>query len=71
MLVLIGGAVLLTGLIALGLIAGTMALAVAATWLLVRRWLVRRKHDRGDPTIIEGEFTVVSPRPRNALPRTD
>lgn len=71
MLVLAGGAVLLAGLVAMSLIVGTAALAVAATWLLVRRWLARRKHNRGDPNIIEGEFSVVPPRSRNALPRTD
>ena len=71
MLVLAGGAVLLAGLITMSLIVGTAALAVAATWLLVRRWLGRHQHDRGDPTIIEGEFSVVPPRPSNTLPRAD
>jgi hypothetical protein len=46
---------------------GTAALAVAATWLVVRRWIGRRKRP-ADPAIIEGEFTVVQ---RNSLPRTD
>lgn len=71
MLVLTGGAVLLAGLVAMGLIVGAAALAVAAAWLLVRRWLGRHKQNREDPAIIEGEFSVVPPRPRNALPRTD
>lgn len=68
LLVLAGGAILLAGLIAMSLIVGTAALAGAATWLLVRRWIGRRKRRRGDPSIIEGEFTVVS---RNSLPRMD
>lgn len=74
MLVLAGVAVLLAGLVTMGLIVGIVgaaALAVAATWLLVRRWLGRRKQDRGDPAIIEGEFSVVPPRPRSALPLAD
>ncbi|HET7611349.1 MAG TPA: hypothetical protein VFK29_06140 [Rhodanobacteraceae bacterium] len=67
MLVLVGGAILLAGLVAMGLIVGAAALAVAATWLLVRRWIGRRRHP-ADPAIIEGEFTVVR---RNSLPDTD
>ncbi|MGH8114294.1 MAG: hypothetical protein ACREPS_04465 [Rhodanobacteraceae bacterium] len=71
MLVVAAGAVLLAGLIAMSLIVGTAVLAVAAIWLLARRWLGRRKHDQGDPTIIDGEFTVAPRRARDALPRTD
>ena len=67
-LVLACGAVVLAGLVAMSLIVGAAALAVAATWLLVRRWAGRRKRRQGDPAIIEGEFTVV---PRDSLPRTD
>lgn len=71
MLALAGGAVVLAGLIAMSLIVGVAALIGAAGWLLVRRWLARHRHNRGDPAIIEGEFSVVPQRPRNALPRTD
>jgi hypothetical protein len=67
MLVLVGGAILLAGLVAMSLIVGTAVWAVGATWLLVRRWIGRRKRP-ADPAVIEGEFTVVQ---RNSLPRTD
>jgi hypothetical protein len=67
-MVIAGGAVLLAGMLAMGVIAGIMALGVAAGWLLVRRWLGGRRHRRTDPSIIEGEFSVVPDRPRDALP---
>lgn len=67
-LVLVLGAILLAGLVAMGVIVGAAALFVATTWLLVRSWLGHRKHRRADSAVIEGEFTVV---PRQSLPRTD
>lgn len=66
-LVIAGGAVLLVGMLAMGVIVGTAALGVAVGWLLVRRWLGSRRRPR-DPSIIEGEFSVVPNRPRDALP---
>jgi hypothetical protein len=70
-LVVACGAVLAAGLVAMGLVVGLAVLAIGATTLLARRWLARRRHDRGDPTIIEGEFSVVSRRSRNPLPHYD
>ncbi|HET9819315.1 MAG TPA: hypothetical protein VFP92_09130 [Rhodanobacteraceae bacterium] len=71
MLAIAGGAVLLAGLVATGLVVGVALLAVAATSLLVRRWLARRRQERGDPTVIEGEFSVVPRQPRSSLPHHD
>jgi membrane protein implicated in regulation of membrane protease activity len=71
MLAIAGGAVLLVGLVATGLVVGVAILAVAATSLLVRRWLARRRQERGDPAVIEGEFSVVPRRPRSSLPHPD
>lgn len=67
-LVLLVGAVLLAGLVTAGLLIGAAAVAVTVLVLLVRRWLHGRRQRRGDPSIIEGEFTVVPPRPRDSLP---
>lgn len=67
LLVLAGGAVLLVGMIAMGVIVGALALVVTAGWLLARRWLAGRRYGRRDPSIIEGEFSVVPDRPRDAL----
>lgn len=69
-LVIAGGAVLLVGMLAMGVIVGIVALGVAAGWLLVRRWLGSRRRPR-DPSIIEGEFSVVPDRARDALPPSD
>ena len=69
-LVIAGGAVLLVGMLTMGMIVGTLALGFAAGWLLVRRWLGSRNRPR-DPSIIEGEFSVVPNRPRDALPPGD
>jgi hypothetical protein len=55
----------------MGVIVGMVALGAAAGWLLVRRWLGGRRHGRRDPSIIEGEFSVVPDRPRDALPPGD
>jgi Flp pilus assembly protein TadB len=70
MLVIAGAAVLLAGMLAMGVIVGVAVLGVAAGWLLVRRWLGGRRRRR-DPSIIEGEFSVVPDRPRDALPPGD
>lgn len=67
-LVLVVGAVLLAGLFATGLLIGAVVVAVGALTLLVRRWLGRGRRQRSAPEVIEGEFTVVSPRSRAALP---
>lgn len=71
-LVLIIGAVLLAGLIAAGLLLGAAVVAITALAMLVRRWLHgHRQHQAADPSIIEGEFTVVPARTRPSLPPTD
>ena len=72
----IAGSVLLIGLITLGLLIGVAGIAVAALTMLIRGWRIRgwrtgRRRRRADSNVIEGEFTVVSPRPRVSLPRTD
>lgn len=71
LLVLVAGAVLLAGLVTAGLLVGTTLVAVGALTLLARRWLGPRSRGSSDPDVIEGEFTVVSPRTRAALPRTE
>lgn len=68
---LIIGAVLLAGLVATGLLIGATVVAVTALVLLVRRWLHGRGRRPADPATIEGEFTVMSPRPRASLPRAE
>lgn len=70
-LALIIGAVLLAGLVAAGLLIGATVVAVTALVLLVRRWLNGRSRRHADPTIIEGEFTVVPPRARTSLPHAE
>ncbi|MGN6790365.1 MAG: hypothetical protein ACTHJP_12675 [Rhodanobacteraceae bacterium] len=64
-LALIAGTVLLVWLVAFGLLMGAAVAAVAALTLLVRRWWQGRRGRRGEPEVIEGEFTVM---PRSALP---
>lgn len=70
-LALAGAAIVLTALVATGLVLGAFALAAAALVLVVRRWFSRRAPRHADPSIIEGEFTVVSPQPRVGLPRPE
>jgi membrane protein implicated in regulation of membrane protease activity len=71
-LAIIGAAVVLTALVATGLVIGAFALAAAALVLAVRRWLSRRTpRTAADPSVIEGEFTVVPPRPRASLPHPE
>ncbi|MBS0381294.1 MAG: hypothetical protein JSR56_02575 [Proteobacteria bacterium] len=67
-LAVLAGVLLLAGLVAAGLLLGAAVVAVTALVLLIRRWLPGSRQQRVDPTIIEGEFTVVPPRPRASLP---
>lgn len=70
-LAIVGAAIVLTALVATGLVLGAFALAAVALVLTVRRWLRRGTQRSADPSIIEGEFTVVSPGPRVGLPHTE
>jgi membrane protein implicated in regulation of membrane protease activity len=69
MLAFAGMAIVLVALVATGLVLGAFVLAAAVLVLAVRRWLSRRAPRAADPSIIEGEFTVVPPQPRADLPR--
>jgi hypothetical protein len=69
-LALLAGAVITAVLVTLGLLVGAMVIAGATVALLVRRWFGRKPARESDPSIIEGEFTVVSPRRAN-LPHAD
>ena len=66
-----GAAIVLAALVATGLVLGALVLAAAALILTVRRWLSRRAPANADPSVIEGEFTVVPARPRAGLPRPE
>jgi membrane protein implicated in regulation of membrane protease activity len=70
-LVVVGAAIVLAALVATGLVIGAFALAAAALVLAVRRWLSPRSPNAADPSIIEGEFTVVPQRPRASLPHPE
>ncbi len=70
-LAVLGAAVVLTALVATGLVLGAFALAAAALVLAVRRWFPHSTPRTADPSIIEGEFTVVPPRPRAGLPHPE
>jgi membrane protein implicated in regulation of membrane protease activity len=70
-LAVVGVAIVLAALVAAGLVIGAFVLATTAVVLAVRRWLTRRAPRAADPSIIEGEFTVVSPRSRVGLPRPE
>lgn len=70
-LALVGIAIVLIGLLTVGLVVGATALAAAALVLVFRRWRARRGARNPDPSIIEGEFTVVGPRPHIRLPRPE
>lgn len=70
-LAVVGAAIVLAALVATGLVIGAFVLAAAALVLAVRRWLLRRTPRSADPSIIEGEFTVVPPRTRVNLPRPE
>jgi hypothetical protein len=71
LLAVAGGALVLAGVLAMGVIVGTLAVAITAGWLVVRRWLGSRGHRRRDPSIIEGEFSVVRDSVGDALPPGD
>lgn len=66
-----GAAVVLIALVATGLVLGAFVLAAAALIMVVRRWLSRRAPANADPSIIEGEFTVVPPQSRAGLPHPE
>jgi membrane protein implicated in regulation of membrane protease activity len=71
-LAIVGAAVILTALVATGLVIGAFALAAAALVLAVRRWLSRRTpRTTADPSVIEGEFTVVPTQSRVRLPHPE
>ena len=70
-LAVVGAAIVLTALVATGLVIGAFALAAAALVLIARRWLARRAPRTTDPSIIEGEFTVVPTHPRAGLPHPE
>lgn len=70
-LVLVCAAVLLIGLLTIGFVVGIAVIAAAALVLGIRRWISRRAARRVDPSIIEGEFTVVPRRGRANLPRPE
>lgn len=71
MLVVAGVVVLVLGLLALGLVVGVGIVAVATVALAVRHWRLRRRQRAAEAAIIDGDFTVVEPRPRARLPRSD
>ena len=70
-LVVAGMAIVVAALLATGLVLGVIALATAALVLAARRWLARRAPRTADPSIIEGEFTVVRAHPRTGLPHPE
>jgi hypothetical protein len=70
-LVLAATVITLVGLVTMGLVVGTVIFAGAALMLTIRGWLSRRASRATDPSVIEGEFTVVSPRHREGLPRPE
>lgn len=71
MLTIAGLAIVLAALLATGLVLGALMLVAATLALAVRRWLSRRAPRTIDPSVIEGEFTVVPPRPRAGLPHPE
>lgn len=70
-LALAGAAVAVIGLVTLGLVVGAFVLAAAAVVLVIRRWLARRATRHDDPSVIEGEYTVVPPQPHAGLPHPE
>ena len=70
-LVVIAGVLLIVALATVGLVFGLAALAIGAIAMLVRRWLHRADARQPDPAIIDGEFTVLPPRPRDPQARTE
>ncbi len=70
-LVLAAAAVALAGLVTMGLVVGVVAAAFAALMLALRGLFPGRARPDADPSVIEGEFTVVPPRPRQGLPHPE
>lgn len=70
-LVLVGAAIVLVGLLTVGFVVGIAVVAAAALVLGIRGWLSRRAARRRDPSIIEGEYTVIPPRTPADLPRPE
>ena len=70
-LALAGSLIVLIGLLTVGLVVGAAVLAVAALAVAIRRWRSGRTSHPREPSTIEGEFTVVAPRPRAGLPRPE
>lgn len=63
-LLLVTGALMLTGLLVFGLFAGLAIAALGALTLLARRLLTRTRARAARDDAIEGEFRVMDPRPR-------
>ena len=63
-MLLAAGALILTGLLFFGLIAGLVLTAFGALALLVRRLLPRKAMRPIRDDVIDGEFRVVQPPPR-------
>lgn len=70
-LAVIAGVVVLAILAVTGLLVVAAVVVATAVAMLVRGWLHGRRPPHANPEIIEGEFTVVSTRPRSALPRPE
>lgn len=70
-LALIGAIALAATLLTVGLVVGAGVLAIAAVAIAVQRWRLGRTARKAEPSVIEGEFTVVSGRPHAELPRPD
>ncbi|MGH8110608.1 MAG: hypothetical protein ACREPF_07845 [Rhodanobacteraceae bacterium] len=70
-LVVAGMVVVVLGLLALGLVIGVGILAVATVALTVRHWRLRHRQRAAQDAIIDGDFTVVEPRPPARLPPSE
>lgn len=69
-LLLACGVVALAGLLTIGLVVGATVLGVTAVLLAIRRWRIGRTPQPVDPSVIDGEFTVVT-QPHATLPRPE
>lgn len=69
-LLLACGVVVLAGLLTIGVLVSIATLTVAAVLLAIRRWRVGRTPQPVDPSVIDGEFTVVT-QPHARLPRPE
>lgn len=71
-LVVIAGVVLMALLVVTGLAVIAAVVVATAVAMVVRRWLHRGPSpSHADPGVIEGEFTVVAPRPPVSLPHPE